>query len=154
MITAWRLVKKKRASTAFDGQGSVLFGGRWNSPGVRVVYLSRTLSLGALENFVHLTATMAKGLLYATFEVDLDEADIETVAASSLPADWRNEPAPTSTQKIGDDWVAAGSSAVLSVPSVIVPKERNYVLNNAHPSFSTIAPTQMDDFSYDPRMWK
>ena len=54
MISVFRLIKEKHASDAFVGEGSRRFGGRWNHKGVAVVYLSDTLSLAALEQFIHL----------------------------------------------------------------------------------------------------
>ena len=38
MATGWRIVKSRYASTAFDGEGARLYGGRWNSSGTRMVY--------------------------------------------------------------------------------------------------------------------
>ena len=54
MGQAWRKVKEKHAATAFDGEGAWRFGGRWNSPGIRIVYTSGTKALAALESLVHL----------------------------------------------------------------------------------------------------
>ncbi|MDB6015650.1 MAG: hypothetical protein JWR19_139, partial [Pedosphaera sp.] len=54
MPTAWRIVRAKLAPTAFSGEGAALFGGRWNSRGVRLVYTSSTKSLAALETLLHL----------------------------------------------------------------------------------------------------
>ena len=54
MPRAWRLVKARHAAGAFDGEGARLHGGRWNSRGARVVYVSSSRSLAALELLVHL----------------------------------------------------------------------------------------------------
>ncbi|MEX2607338.1 MAG: RES family NAD+ phosphorylase, partial [Kiritimatiellia bacterium] len=53
MPTCYRLTKKKRVHTAFDGEGARLYGGRWNSKGTRMVYTSAAPSLAILETLVH-----------------------------------------------------------------------------------------------------
>ena len=71
----------------------------------------------------------------------------------ALPNDWREYPAPLSTAVIGNEWLASRESAVLSVPSVIVPSERNYLLNPRHPRFTAIIKTVREEvFSFDPRL--
>ena len=71
----------------------------------------------------------------------------------ALPNDWREYPAPLSTAVIGNEWLAGRESVVLSVPSVIVPSERNYLLNPLHPRFRTIIRTVQEvEFSFDPRL--
>ena len=45
MATAWRIVKQKHSRSAFSGEGARRFGGRWNSPGVSMVYLAHRRSL-------------------------------------------------------------------------------------------------------------
>ena len=154
MIRAWRLVKKAHESSAFSGEGARRFGGRWNHRGTAVVYLSDTLSLAALELFVHL-GTGHGSLMFATFEVKIPSGILPTIfQAKDLPINWRAEPAPDSCKDIGTKWVKDAESALLSVPSVIVPVQVNYVLNIAHPKYKKIIVNQHEDFSFDPRMWK
>lgn len=58
MIQAFCMVREKHAASAFSGEGALRHGGRWNSPGVRVIYTSATVSLAALETLVHLNPRM------------------------------------------------------------------------------------------------
>ena len=154
MIKAWRLVKKSREKEAFSGQGTRRYGGRWNHRGTAVVYVSDSLSLAALELFVHL-ASAYKGMRFATFTVEIpDAAVVESLPRDELPKNWRDEPPPDSCKELGTQWVKEGSAAVLRVPSVIVPMESNYILNLGHPGFKKLEMTPRDDFSFDPRMWK
>jgi RES domain-containing protein len=120
-VQAWRIVKAKHAATAFSGEGAFVFGGRWNSPGVRVVYASITKSLAALETLVHLIPTVA--FRYVAFRVEFDEALVEKFSPAALPADWSDEPPPPSSQAVGDLWVKQARSAVLELPSVIIRDE-------------------------------
>lgn len=151
MLTAWRIVKKRGAANAFDGEGARLFGGRWNSPGVAVVYVASSRSLAALEMAVHLDRSM----LLASFVLipcRFDERLVTTVNRSTLPAQWRRDPASSTLAAIGDGWVKAGESAVLQVPSAIVEAETNFLLNPAHGDFRLIKIGAAEDFEFDPRL--
>jgi RES domain-containing protein len=63
-------------------------------------------------------------------------------------------PAPAELQELGRSWLVEGKAAMLSVPPVVVPTERNYLLNPAHPGFKQIHIGEAYDFSFDPRTWK
>ncbi len=150
MTRAWRIVREDHGYTAFDGEGAWRFGGRWNSRGTRTVYTSATLSLAALETLVHLNPPVA--FKYVAIPIEFDEALVETFATSDLPADWNEEPPPPSTAEIGDRWVKESRSAVLELPSVIIPAEPNYLLNPAHSDFKRIRIGKPTPFSFDPRL--
>ena len=147
---AWRIVKKKHAAIAFDGEGAWRFGGRWNSPGTRVVYTSGTKALATLESLVHLNPPVT--FKYVAIPVEFDDALVEAVGVADLPADWSEEPPPPSTLEVGDQWVKDARSAVLELPSVIIQTEPNYLLNPAHPDFNKIAIGKPVPFAFDPRL--
>jgi RES domain-containing protein len=150
MPQAWRIVKAKHATTAFSGEGAAKTGGRWNSRGVPVVYASSTKSLAALETLVHLNPPVP--FQYVAFHLQFDAALVENIPLNRLPADWRVEPPPPSTKAICDAWVQEVRSAVLALPSVIVPGELNYLLNPAHPAFKKISIGKPERFAFDPRL--
>jgi len=146
----WRIVKERHAATAFDGEGALRVGGRWNSPGVRMVYASESKSLAALETLVHLNPPVI--FKYAAIAIEFDEGLVEMIDASNLPTDWTQEPPSRTTQIIGDQWVKEARSAVLELPSIIIPSESNFLLNPAHPDFAKIAIGKPGTFSFDPRL--
>ncbi|MGA2496443.1 MAG: RES family NAD+ phosphorylase [Tepidisphaeraceae bacterium] len=152
-LSAWRIVKAKHAASAFSGIGARLAGGRWNSPGHAVVYTSASASLAMLEMLVHL---QSEELLrrYVLFEVTLDDSLVTTVTQTSMPKTWRKSPPPAALQRIGDAWLAAGTSAILRIPSVIVPAECNYLLNPAHSDFARIIIGPKMPAQFDPRLVK
>ena len=147
-LQAWRIVKAKHAATAFSGEGSRLYGGRWNSAGVSLVYTSSTRALAALESLVHLNPPVV--FTYAAIPIEFDAALVEKFTA--LPPGWTGSPAPPSTRAIGDLWAREARSAVLELPSVIIPGESNYLLNPAHPAFKKIVIGKAEPFSFDPRL--
>lgn len=150
MIRAFRMVREKYAASAFTGEGAARHGGRWNSPGVRVVYTSATVSLAALETLVHLNPQMR--FRYLVFPIEFDEGLVDKITASSLPAGWRDEPPPLLTKRLGDEWIRLARSAVLELPSVIVPSESNHLFNTTHPDFKSLTIGKPETFSFDQRL--
>ena len=122
-VVGWRIVKEKHAKTAFSGEGARIFEGRWNSGGVRMVYCSEHLSLAALEILVHTQPVMIRDK-FRVFRVAWDEKMTTTIDLKKLPKDWNAQPPSLISKNIGDEWVQSGQSAVLVVPSVIVPLEK------------------------------
>lgn len=153
MITAYRIVKKKWAGNAFDGEGARLYGGRWNSRGQSCVYLAGSESLAILEILVHLD-NARQITHYALFSVELDEKDIMLFDHDSLPHNWQEDPAPADTADLGDEWLSSQSSLALCVPSSIVTRERNFLLNVDHPAFDNMMDTKVElEFSMDTRLF-
>jgi RES domain-containing protein len=151
MPRAFRLVKQKHTAHGFDGEGARLFGGRWNRPGVAVVYASENLSLAALELLVHLEWAALLGH-YIVYRVEFPESAVEEVPAKRLPAQWRASPAPPALQEIGTRWARFRRSPVLRVPSAVIPPESNFLLNPDHPSFSRFVRSAPERFDFDPRL--
>ena len=150
MPSAWRLTKARYLATAWDGEGARRSGGRWNSAGTAVVYTSATLSLALVETLVHLPSGVLPA--FVAVRLEIDDSLVTALEDKDLPRDWRSEPAPLSTRAIGDRWVLANTSAVLRVPSVVVPMEFNYVLNPRHPGFARVVIGTPMPFPFDPRL--
>jgi RES domain-containing protein len=150
-ITAWRVAKAKYVATAFDGEGARHFGGRWNSKGTAMVYTGSSQALAALEMLVHLeSADVLKH--YRVIPVTIDASLVKTLDAKTLPANWKRRPAPAAVRALGDAWVASNDSVVLEVPSVVIPDERNYLLNIRHPDFPKPAIGKPQPFRFDRRL--
>jgi RES domain-containing protein len=151
ILTAWRITKRKHARTAFSGEGARQFGGRWNHPGVPMVYAAETRSLAALEILVHVgSAELLEK--YVLFEVGIDEALVTRLEADKLPKNWRADPPPEKLRTLGDEWALSANSAVLQVPSALVAGEKNFLLNPRHPDFSRLRLGRPQPFDFDPRL--
>ena len=151
MASAWRIVLPARAADAFSGEGARRFGGRWNSPGAAVVYASEHASHAALEILVHFQPITPRAR-FAAFRLDFPDTLITRIPAAELPAGWRGSPPGPDTMQLGDAWLRAGRSAVLAVPSAIIPVETNFLLNPAHPDFRRIRIAKPEPFTFDPRL--
>ena len=151
MLTAWRIVPVPRLAEAFTGEGARLYGGRWNSPGVSLVYCSSTVSLAALETLVHINPQLPRS--YVLYEVRFDAALVEEISPAKIPAGWDTEPPAPASQSVGDGWAKAARSAVLQVPSVLT-REINYLLNPQHKDFRRIKIGDPKPFTFDSRLLK
>jgi RES domain-containing protein len=151
MPTVWRVVKRTHAATAFDGEGARRFGGRWNSPGRRAVYVSASKALATLELLVHLDVAQSMPRL-AAFAFELNEQLVEALLPDALPRHWRTLRGMAATQRLGDDWLASGRALALAVPSTIVPEESNYLLNPGHAGFAQLKFGRPMPFLLDPRL--
>lgn len=151
MPTAWRIVKTRHAIDAFSGEGARLYGGRWNSPGVRMIYTSESIALATLEMLVHLE-TESLLASYSVCSVHIDESDVAELEKSQLPPSWREYPASAELRRIGDAWIASLSSAALQVPSAIIDAESNFLVNPLHPHFDKIAIGRPIPYRMDPRL--
>lgn len=148
MISCFRLCSRRFPSNS--GKGAALHGGRWNPTGVAAIYTAATISLAALETLVHFSVLPRD---FALTEVHVpDGVSVESIDEASLPADWRSFSPSPATQEIGRAWAAGLRSAVLAVPSGIVPAERNYILNPRHPDFGWIKFRPSTPFRFDPRL--
>lgn len=151
-MRVWRIASATH--TVFDGEGARRYGSRWTPRGFAAVFASATLSLAALERFVHVDPDLEREDLVA-IAVDLaQDIAIESVAIANLPADWRTYPAPPALALIGERWLHESRTAVLSVPSVVIPDERNFILNTVHAQFAKLTISRPEAFTFDPRMWK
>ena len=151
MAAAWRIVRASRANTAFTGEGPWRYGGRWNSPGVHVVYVSEHQSTAALEIFVH-RVPFVLDEKYKAFYLEWPDSLTEIFPAKKLPSNWRISPPPAETMEIGDRWTLERRSTVLALPSAISPADTNFLLNPKHPDFKRIRIHSPIDFDFDPRL--
>ncbi|MGD0125922.1 MAG: RES family NAD+ phosphorylase [Terriglobia bacterium] len=149
----WRICRRRYVAEAASGEGARLYGGRWNSRGVRMVYASTSLSLAAVETFVNMEPNLRPGDLVSIGGELAETVEVERLDLKALPARWyqtRDE----SLRPFGDDWIAAGRTVALLVPSAAIRGEWNVLLNPAHPEFSKITFYRPKPFKFDARMYR
>ncbi|MBC7923013.1 MAG: RES family NAD+ phosphorylase [Ferruginibacter sp.] len=140
-------LEKWSARLSASGQSA-----RWNSRGKYVVYTAQSRALACLENVVHRSG---EGLnaLFRVMVIEIPAAvSLQEVDPAGLPDDWPDYARYTHCQAIGDRWLAAGTTAVLRVPSAIIARESNFLINPAHPDFGRIHLVAREDFRFDPRI--
>jgi RES domain-containing protein len=135
-----------------SGTGAALYGGRWNRIGTPVIYAAQSASLAALEVLVHYSILPSNHVLT---QVEVPEPlVILRIEESQLPIGWDAISYATETQDLGEQWVRERDSVILSVPSSIIPGERNFLINPAHAAFSELRFQPPRPFRFDPRLRK
>jgi len=119
-----------------SGKGAALYGARWNSKDIYMVYTAQSSALALLETVVHIGKIPARGFCMATIEIP--DHSIEHMPPKQLPADWYTNPPPDYLKTIGDRFILSGKHLALRVPSVVMMEESNYLLNPSHPLFSKV----------------
>ncbi len=152
MKKVYRLIKKRFAADPLSPDGARLFGGRWNSKGVAMVYASDSISLAVLEILVHLHRHEAlEGFVLC--EIPLPDGATMELAQEALPENWRHDPPPFSTMAIGDEWIARRESLALAVPSTIIPQQSNLLINPHHDQFKALEKeVKVETFPLDGRL--
>jgi RES domain-containing protein len=149
----WRICRRRYAAEAATGEGARLYGGRWNSRGVRPIYASTSLALAAIETFVNLEPNLRPADLVSIEGEVPDEVGIGRLDVKTLATHWR-QTRDESLHRFGDEWVRAGQSVALLVPSAAIRGEWNILLNPAHPDFSRIQLQDAKPFEFDARMFR
>lgn len=125
---------------------------RWNSNGHFVVYTAGNRALACLENMVHRRSIGADDLFRVTLIAVPDDLKIKKIDKKELPADWQEYERYAFCQLIGDTWLKENTTAVLRVPSAIIPEEFNYLINPRHPDFNRIKVHSTEPFGFDERL--
>jgi RES domain-containing protein len=149
----WRICRRRFAAGAANGEGARLYGGRWNSPGVRAVYASTSLPLAAIETFVNLEPNLLPSDLVSVQGEIPDALEVGRLDPKALPANWhatRDE----SLRRFGDEWIRDGQTVALLVPSAAIRGEWNLLLNPAHVGFRKVKFGEPVLFEFDARMFR
>lgn len=141
-----------KALLASLGVGSTLGNGRWHTQGpAQVVYCGSSRALCQLERRVHANGANPKDQALMELVIP-DSAPLADVGSLGLPSNWRDD--DSATQAIGDDWIASVAGLGLWVPSCVEPREKNLLLNPAHPSYGSIVLNiESHPFRFDPRLF-
>lgn len=154
-VVVWRIGTDTPDYSADDlsREGARRTGGRWNRAGTSMIYASSSIALACLETVVHLAASdLPLNRYLVSIEVP---DDIWRAAITFKPKDhvgWDAIPAGITSLDAGIRWASAGKSALLLVPSVIVPEENNILINPAHPAAARISSKKLRRWTYDARM--
>lgn len=133
-----------------SGEGGMYASGRWHTRGHPVVYTGGSRSLAILEKLVHTdVADLPDDQVLITVNIH-DEVAIDTISLGAVPVTW-TAPLDPSCMAFGDAWLQRTQTAVLRVPSAIVPEESNYLINPLHPDAGKITIRDIRPFHFDDR---
>lgn len=145
-------IARERYIEDLSGEGSRIFGGRWNFKGTPVLYTSQSESLAALETLVHAPVSAIPDDLNLLILSVPNKIKPEIVPKDDLPSGWRNYPAPNKLADIGTGWMNSKLSLMLKVPSVLIQTEWNILINPVHFHMRKIEIKEIRPFTFDTRL--
>ena len=153
-MRVYRLIKKRFADTPLSAEGARRLGGRWNPPGVGILYTSASPELALLEQIVHLRSLPYNDLPQLVLLTLSIPDSLHLLDVQNLPPTWRDEADFTITHQLIAPWLAQPDVLVMGVPSAVVPDSYNYLLHPQHPLFDQVTVFRISAFPVDPRLWQ
>jgi RES domain-containing protein len=153
VIHLWRIATDTPTYGADDlsGAGAASGGGRWNKVGTPALYAANSIALACIETLVH-PGTASLPLNRYLVRIDVPD-DVWSRRTRLHPAvGWDAIPPGLVSIEAGDSWLLAGGSALLEVPSVVVPEESNVIINPKHPDARSLKATKVRKWLYDARL--
>ncbi len=152
-MLVFRLSKKKYAES-LNGKGAAMFGNRWNSKGVEIIYTAESRALAMAEVVVHLSlANLPEDYLMVTIKIP-GYCPVKKILSKDLPLNWNKNPHIPPTQKIGDLFIDESKFLICKVPSAVVKGDYNILINPHHNDFSKIEIVEIEAFPFDDRIFK
>ncbi len=133
-----------------SGKGAAMYGGRWNSKDVYMLYTAESAALALLETIVHIGRIPEQGFCMITIQLPDDKIEITDI--DKLPANWHKNPAPDGLKMIGDNFITASKKLTMKVPSVIMPEGYNLLINTHHHEFKKVKIINSRTLTIDDRL--
>lgn len=149
-MIVYRIASPKWARD-LSGTGAKLYGGRWNSPGIAMLYTGQNISLAMLEILVNATRHQLV-VPFAVLEIEIPD-DIYKPTINNLPTNWDLYPHSASTQEFGNRWIETQHSLALSVPSSANVFEQNILINPLHPLFNEVKINSQSPLYFTQRLY-
>lgn len=155
-MRVWRIATDTPDYTSDDlrGIGAKITGGRWNRIGLPVMYCADTPSLACLETLAHLgTGSLPLNRYLVAIDIPDRVWKIrEKYEPKTLPVGWDAIPTGIVSLDFGDQWLGGCKTAIMVVPSAIVPEDSVILINPAHTDTLAITSSKIRKWLYDPRL--
>lgn len=144
-MVLWRISRHRDLS----GKGGLRAAGRWHYAGRPIVYLAESPAAALLEVCVHTSANDVPPE-FTLLKIEGPDIDAPSINFDDLPGDWRAR--LEVTRDMGTDWLERNESALLRVPSAIVPETTNCLFNPAHRQAAEFRLVEAIGYPFDPRL--
>ncbi len=146
-------VSKAQYADDLSGRGAELYGGRWNSRGIRMIYTSATRALCTVE----IAANLSLGLVppnYKLITLEFPSKSVYALPSKQYPKNWSAFPHLDATQNLGNKFILEAEHLILKVESALVQDEYNYLINPMHKDFAKVELKQVEDYRFSKRLLK
>lgn len=151
-MLVYRLYKSAYITDPLSAEGARRAGGRWNPKGYPILYTSATPELALLEIVAHLNPTFIP--VFHLLVLDIPDHH-RAVLLTDLPANWREQQQDDAVQVYLLNWLKQPATLMVSVPSAIVSRSRNYLVHTQHPDFAAMVKiVENEPFQIDTRLLK
>lgn len=141
-------------SEDLSGNGSFVYGGRWNSEGNYALYTSSSRSLALLETLAHVPAKLLRSKPYLLITLSVPGKEfMQKISIENLSTGWNAIDAPLFTKRMGDRFLLQRKDLLLEVPSVLIPEENNFILNPLHAGMKKVKIIHKRRIVFDSRVW-
>jgi RES domain-containing protein len=141
----------RRPYVNLGGDGGLHHPGRWHDRGFRILYTAPSIALAAIEFTVH-SSTRPPDTMLVEIELEgIAPIEVAEMIGGPLPGNWASDHAHT--RPVGTAWLTKGKSVALAVPSIVIPLEKNILLNPEHPDFDQVKLIDCKPFFFDPRLF-
>ena len=148
-VKAYRIGTASNKHPIFDGTGSMMFPGRWNTSKCRVIYAAEHYSTALLEKLVHSnTGKIPKNQQW--IEITAPAGTTYEVVTTYSSLDWKDSDI---TKEFGDKWLEEKRSCILFVPSIVAPLDNNILINEFHPEFGNLETSLNQPVIWDRRLF-
>jgi RES domain-containing protein len=155
-MLVYRLQQLKYSQSREDillGEAAKRLGGRWSKIGTPLIYTAATPELALLEVLVHLEGTPPEDMPpLAIITLQIPDESILKLRIEDLPQNWKEVPPPSSLQDFTKKWIDELQWFALQMPSAVMPKSNNYLLNPVHKSIKDVNIIEVETFSLDSRL--
>lgn len=153
-VRVYRLIKERFITMPLSAEGARRLGGRWNPPGVGILYTSASPELALLEQIVHLRSLPYSDLPKLVLLTLILPETPRLIDLQDLPPNWQDEADFGMNHQFLANWLAKPDVLVIGVPSAVVPDSFNYLLHPAHPAFAAVTVARISVFPIDIRLWR
>lgn len=144
-------IRKERYAHSLRASGSA---NRWNKTDEYIIYAGSSRALAILELTAHRAfIRIDESYRLMVIELKISEKDIQTIEVNNLPENWKSVEVCGILQSIGSKWYRTMQTLILKVPSLLIPKEYNFLINTQHPDFKKkVEIMEIELFEWDKRL--
>jgi len=153
-VKVYRILKEPYWHDPLSVIGAEIAGGRWNPPGLGILYTATSPELALLETLVHFPGVNYDQLpRLRLFTLQIPDGEIRWIYPDLLPDAWADATALPLTQRVFMEWLQQPVDLGLGVPSAVLDISYNIILHPKHPFFSDIQVLGQQDLLLDRRLW-
>lgn len=155
LLEVYRLLKEPYWHDPLSVVGAEIAGGRWNPPGIGILYTASSPALALLETLVHFPRVPYEQLpRLRVFSLKIPDDAVRWIDPEAFPDEWAEPIAISLTQALFSEWLTNPTDLALAVPSAVMDISFNFILHPKHPRYKDVIVTDQNEIRLDGRLWR